>query len=114
VNLDALRDAIRPLAGLGWLRQTRPVSVGLVVLALGVLVMGTSLYLGAQRRLDEARAAEQALRAENARLQRAVGAAEQSMRSLAADPRLDTSLALEVDMALDHLRRVSGELDPPH
>ncbi len=87
--------------------------VGLVVLALGVLVMGTSLYLGAQRRVDQARDLEQQLRAENARLQRAVGVAAQSMRAIACDPRLDSSLALQVDLALDDLRRATGDIEPP-
>jgi hypothetical protein len=88
-------------------------TTGLVVLALGVLVLGASIFLGAQRRLDEARAAEAALRVENARLHRAVGAAEQSMRALVNDPRLDTGLAVQVDLAIDDLRRATGEIDRP-
>jgi hypothetical protein len=86
-------------------------TTGLVILALGVLVIGASIYLSAQRRLDDARAAEAALRAENARLHRAVGSAEQSMRALANDPRLDSGLAVQVDIAIEDLRRVAGDVD---
>lgn len=83
-----------------------------VVLALGVLVVAVALISIAQRRLDDASAREAALRTENARLQRALGAAEQSLRTLANDPRLDSTLGVQVDIALDDLRRASGELGP--
>jgi multidrug resistance efflux pump len=87
-------------------------AAGLTILALAVLLVGVTIYLNAQRRLERAQAAEAALRAENARLQRAIGAAEQSIRAIANDPRLDSGLGLQVDMALDDLRRASGELGP--
>jgi hypothetical protein len=83
-----------------------------VVLALGVLLVAAVLYTNAQRRLDAAAAAEAALRSENARLLRALGAAEQTLRGLANDPRLDSGLVLHVDMAVDDLRRAAGELGP--
>jgi hypothetical protein len=86
-------------------------TTGLVILAVGMLVLGASIYLGAQRRLDDARAGESALRAENARLHRAVGSAEQSLRALANDPRLDTSLAVQVDIAIEDLHRAAGDVD---
>ena len=86
-------------------------AAGLTILALAVLLVGLTLYLGAQRRLEAAARSEAALRAENARLQRAIGAAEQSIRAIANDPRLDSSLGLQVDMALDDLRRASGEIE---
>jgi multidrug resistance efflux pump len=87
-------------------------AAGLTILALAVLLVGVTIYLNAQRRLERAQAAEAALRAENARLQRAIGAAEQSIRAIANDPRLDSGLGLQVDMALDDLRRATGELGP--
>jgi cell division septation protein DedD len=83
-----------------------------VVLALGVLVVAVTLISNAQRRLDDASAREAVLLSENARLQRALGAAEQSLRTLSNDPRLDSGLAVQVDIALDDLRRTSGELGP--
>ena len=86
-------------------------AAGLTILALAVLLVGLTLYLGAQRRLEAAARAEAGLRAENARLQRAIGAAQQSIRAIANDPRLDSSLGLQVDMALDDLRRASGEIE---
>lgn len=87
-------------------------AAGLTILALAVLLVGVTIYLSAQRRLETAQAAEASLRAENARLQRAIGAAEQSIRAIANDPRLDSSLGLQVDLALDDLRRATGELGP--
>jgi hypothetical protein len=83
-----------------------------VVLALGVLVVAVTLISNAQRRLDDASAREAVLLNENARLQRALGAAEQSLRTLSNDPRLDSTLGVQVDIALDDLRRASGELGP--
>jgi molecular chaperone DnaK (HSP70) len=85
-------------------------ATGLVVLALAVLVVGATMLASAQRRLDSAQRAEAAMRAENARLTRALGAAEQALRSIGNDTRLDASLALQVDVALEDVRRASGEL----
>ncbi len=92
--------------------QTPRMAAALTILALAVLLAGVTIYLNAQRRLEAAQAAEAALRAENARLQRAVGAAEQTIRAIANDPRLDSALGLQVDLALEDLRRASGELGP--
>jgi hypothetical protein len=86
-------------------------TAALVILALAVLVVGVTLYSNAQRRIDAAQAAQAQLQAENVRLHRAIGAAQQSMRSLSQDPRLDAALGLEVDMALDDLRRATGEIE---
>jgi hypothetical protein len=87
-------------------------TAAVVVLALGVLVVAVALISSAQRRLDDAAAREAALRADNARLQRALGGAEQSLRALSHDPRLDSTLGVQVDIALDDLRRASGGLGP--
>jgi hypothetical protein len=87
-------------------------AAGLTILALAVLAVGLSLYLSAQRRLEGAREVEAVLRADNARLMRALGAAEQALRSIGNDTRLDASLALQVDVALEDVRRISGEIGP--
>lgn len=92
-------------------RHTRRVAAALTVLAFAVLLVGVTIYLNAQRRLESAQAAQAALQAENVRLYRALGAAEQSIRAIANDPRLDSQLGLQVDMALQDLRRASGEID---
>ncbi|MGB9375433.1 MAG: hypothetical protein WCA82_14880 [Jiangellales bacterium] len=85
-------------------------AVGLVVLSLAVLLVGLTLVMSAQRRVDEARRVEALLRADNARLLRALGTAEQALRSLGNDTRLDASLALQVDAALADVSKASGEL----
>lgn len=85
-------------------------ATGLVVLALAVLLVGLAMYLSAQRRLDAAQRNEALLRMENARLLRALGIAEQALRSIGNDTRLDSALGLQVDVALEDVRRASGEL----
>lgn len=92
------------------LGQTLHMAAGLVVLALAVLLVGVTMLASAQRRLDSAQRAAAAMGAENARLTRALGAAEQALRSIGNDTRLDVSLALQVDAALEDVRRASGEL----
>lgn len=88
-------------------------ATGLVILALAVLLVGSVMVMSAQRRLDAARLNEAMLRADNARLTRALGAAEQALRSIGNDTRLDSALALQVDVALEDVRRASGEIGPP-
>lgn len=83
-----------------------------MILALAVLGVGLLVYASSQRRLEQAQRVEALLRADNARLMRALGTAEQALRSLGNDTRLDTSLALQVDAALDDVRRVTGEIRP--
>ena len=87
-------------------------AAGLVILARAVLLVGLVMLMSAQRRLDSAQRAEALLRADNARLVRALGAAEQALRSIGNDTRLDPSLALQVDVALEDVRRASGEIGP--
>lgn len=87
-------------------------AAGLVILALAVLLVGLVMLLSAQRRLDAAQRSEALLRSDNARLIRALGAAEQALRSIGNDTRLDPSLALQVDVALEDVRRAGGEIDP--
>jgi hypothetical protein len=87
-------------------------AAGLVILALAVLGVGLLLYASTQRRLEQAQRVEALLRTDNARLMRALGTAEQALRSIGNDTRLDTTLALQVDAALDDVRRVTGEIRP--
>jgi hypothetical protein len=87
-------------------------AAGLVILALAVLGVGLLVYASSQRRLEQAQRVEALLRSDNARLMRALGTAEQALRSLGNDTRLDTALALQVDAALDDVRRVTGEIRP--
>lgn len=87
-------------------------ATGLVILALAVLLVGSVMVMSAQRRLDTAQRNEAMLRADNARLTRALGAAEQALRSIGNDTRLDSALALQVDVALEDVRRASGEIGP--
>ena len=75
-------------------------AAGLVILALAVLLVGLVMLMSAQRRLDAAQRAEVMLRMDNTRLIRALGAAEQALRSIGNDTRLDPSLALQVDVAV--------------
>ncbi len=83
-----------------------------MILALAVLGVGLLLYASTQRRLEQAQRVEALLRTDNARLMRALGTAEQALRSIGNDTRLDTTLALQVDAALDDVRRVTGEIRP--
>ena len=87
-------------------------AAGLVILALAVLLVGLVMLMSAQRRLDAAQRAEVMLRMDNTRLIRALGAAEQALRSIGNDTRLDPSLALQVDVALEDVRRAGGEIEP--
>jgi hypothetical protein len=87
-------------------------ATGLVILALAVALIGSVMVMSAQRRLDTAQRNEAMLRADNARLTRALGAAEQALRSIGNDTRLDSALALQVDVALEDVRRASGEIGP--
>ena len=83
-----------------------------MILALAVLGVGLLVYASSQRRLEQAQRVEALLRSDNARLTRALGTAEQALRSLGNDTRLDTALALQVDAALEDVRRVTGEIRP--
>ncbi len=84
------------------------VVLGLVVLAIfigGALV----LVAGAQRRAEEAQRRLEELLEHNHRLERAVGVAEQALRSLAHDTRLDAGMAVEIDSALQDVRRAARD-----
>jgi hypothetical protein len=87
--------------------QASMVLVLLVAVAVLVLVVRS----GARQQDGAAAAAvtEQLnrLALENLRLHRAIGVAEQALRSVAGDTRLDAGLALQVDAALDDVRRAA-------
>jgi type II secretory pathway pseudopilin PulG len=85
-------------------------AAGLVILSLAVLLVGLTLLMSSQRRVDEARRAEALALADNARLLRALGTAEQALRSIGNDTRLDAALGLQVDAALSDVSRATGEL----
>jgi type II secretory pathway pseudopilin PulG len=85
-------------------------AAGLVILSLAVLLVGLTLLMSSQRRVDEARRVEALALADNARLLRALGTAEQALRSIGNDTRLDAALGLQVDAALSDVSRATGEL----
>ena len=86
---------------------------GLLAIALLAAVVGVLMFASsAERRVAAAQARADALAARNLRLERAVGVAEQSLRSLATDTRLDAGMAVQIDSALADLRRAAGEDDP--
>jgi len=78
----------------------------LLGLALVAVVMISLLVVSsATRRADRAEVRADALAARNLQLERAVGVAEQALRSLANDTRLDAGMAVEIDTALSDVRR---------
>jgi hypothetical protein len=79
-----------------------------LVAVVGALVLASS----AQRRAEQAQLRADALAERNHRLERALGAAEQALRSLASDTRLDAGMAVQIDSAIEDIRRVSGEDGP--
>lgn len=58
-----------------------------------------------QRRADEAQRRADVLAEQNHRLERAVGVAEQALRSLSHDTRLDAGMAVQIDSAIEDMRR---------
>lgn len=84
----------------------------LVLVAIG----GLALVFGSQRRVAEAQDRVDALADQNQRLVRALGIAEQALRGVANDTRLDPGLALQVDAAAQDVRRAAEgagrRLDP--
>lgn len=79
--------------------------LGLVVVA--VVVIATFVVSSASRRAERAEERADQLAARNLALERAVGVAEQTLRSLSSDTRLDAGMAVEIDTALADVRRAS-------
>lgn len=88
--------------------MTAVLAVVVLVAVVGALVLASS----AQRRAEEAQVRANALLERNHQLERALGVAEQALRSLASDTRLDPGMAVQIDTAIEDIRRASGEGGP--
>ena len=90
--------------------------MALIAIVAGVLLVAavTALTVSSsgQRRVDAAQQRADALADRNLRLERALGTAEQALRSLANDARLDAGMAVQIDIAIEDIRRARGD-DPP-
>jgi hypothetical protein len=83
---------------------------GLLAIALVAAVVGVLMFASsAERRVAAAQARADALAARNLRLERAIGVAEQALRALASDTRIDAGMALQIDSALADVRRATGD-----
>lgn len=89
--------------------MTAMLAVLVIVAVVGAFAMVSSV----QRRADEAQRRADALAERNHRLERAVVMAEQALRSLSHDTRLDAGMAVEIDSTLQDIRRTAGDDDPP-
>ena len=89
--------------------MTAVLAVVVLVAVVGVLALATS----SQRRVEEAQRRVDQLAERNHQLERALGVAEQALRSLANDTRLDSGMVVQIDTAIHDLRRATGNDDPP-
>jgi hypothetical protein len=87
--------------------------LALLLVATGIIVVAalTALAVSSsgQHRVDAAQQRADALADRNLRLERALSAAEQALRSLASDTRLDAGMAVQIDTALEDIRRARGD-----
>lgn len=74
-----------------------------------IVVAGLVVVSSAMRRAESAERRADALGERNLRLERAVGTAEQALRALANDTRLDAGMAVEIDTALADVRRAAHD-----
>ena len=85
----------------------------LVMVAAGVILVAavTALVISSsgQNRVEAVQRRADALADRNLRLERAIGAAEQALRSLASDTRLDAGMAVQIDAAIEDIRRARGD-----
>lgn len=81
----------------------------LVLVLLAVVVGALVLVAGAQRRAEEAQRRSDMLLERSHRLEHALGVAEQALRSLAHDTRLDAGMAVEIDSALRDVQRAASD-----
>lgn len=79
--------------------------LGLVLVA--VVVIATVVVSSASRRAERAEQRADGLAARVIALERAVSMAEQTLRSLSSDTRLDAGMAVEIDAALADVRRAA-------
>jgi hypothetical protein len=77
----------------------------ILVAAVTALVISSS----GQNRVEAVQRRADALADRNLRLERAIGAAEQALRSLASDTRLDAGMAVQIDAAIEDIRRARGD-----
>ena len=88
----------------------------LVAILAGVILVAavTALVVtsSGQHQVEAVRQRADALADRNLRLERAIGVAEQALRSLTNDTRLDVGMAVQIDTALEDIRRARGD-DPP-
>ena len=83
---------------------------GLLAIALVAAVVGVLMFASsAEHRVAAAQARADAIAARNLRLERAIGVAEQALRALASDTRIDAGMALQIDSALADVRRATGD-----
>ena len=84
---------------------------GLLVVVAGVIlvvaVVAVVISSSGQHRVEAAQQRADALAERNLRLERALGAAEQALRSLANDTRLDAGMAVQIDAVLEDIRRTA-------
>ena len=89
----------------------------LLLIAAGVILVAAATAFAVsssgQHRVDAAQRRADALGDQNLRLERALSAAEQALRSLANDTRLDAGMAVQIDTAIEDIRRARGDGDPP-
>jgi hypothetical protein len=79
----------------------------LAVLVFAAVVAAFGFASSAQRRADEVQRRAEALAEHNHRLERAIGVAEQSLRALSHDTRLDAGMAVQIDSAIEDIRRAA-------
>ncbi len=80
----------------------------LLGLAVAVVVIVAVLMVSSTaRRAERAEERADALAARNIALERAVAVAQQTLRSLSNDTRIDSGMAVEIDTALADVRRAA-------
>ncbi|HEX6325919.1 MAG TPA: hypothetical protein VFZ72_05055 [Jiangellaceae bacterium] len=87
----------------------------LLMIVAGVILVAAAMAFAVsssgQHRVDAAQRRADALADRNVRLERAISAAEQALRALASDTRLDAGMAVQIDTAIEDIRRARGD-DP--
>ena len=86
----------------------------LMIVAGVILVAAVTAFAvssSGQHRVDAAQRRADAFADRNLRLERAISTAEQALRALASDTRLDAGMAVQIDTAIEDIRRARGD-DP--
>ena len=79
---------------------------------LAAVVAALIVSSSGQRRVDAVQQRADALADRVLRLERALATAEHALRSLANDGRLDAGMAVQIDTALEDIRRDRGDYPP--